>query len=206
MPISRQVEAAKRIGARGLRGAYRPVCARLPRQGARRRKPGGGRASSKKIRKAGEAIRALGMRFNAGPCAELLQRASRWRALPGVRELHIGHAIVSRALFVGMREAVREMKRLMSEAAHAPRGPRDDLRRRHRPHRDHAHRARCSSASASASRGASCAEPRTGALPRATGSRPPTSPSASPPRRPSPRRSAPASTRRSTGTGLGGAT
>ena len=35
-------------------------------------------------------------------------------ALPGVRELHIGHAIVSRALFVGMREAVREMKRLMT--------------------------------------------------------------------------------------------
>jgi pyridoxine 5-phosphate synthase len=34
-----------------------------------------------------------------------------------VRELHIGHAIVSRALFVGMREAVREMKRLITEAA-----------------------------------------------------------------------------------------
>ena len=27
-----------------------------------------------------------------------------------MRELHIGHAIVSRAVFVGMREAVREMK------------------------------------------------------------------------------------------------
>jgi len=37
--------------------------------------------------------------------------------LPGVRELHIGHAIVSRALFVGLREAVREMKRLMTDAA-----------------------------------------------------------------------------------------
>ena len=32
-------------------------------------------------------------------------------------ELHIGHAIVSRAVFVGMREAVGEMKRLMREAA-----------------------------------------------------------------------------------------
>jgi pyridoxine 5-phosphate synthase len=30
--------------------------------------------------------------------------------------LHIGHAIVSRAIFVGMREAVAEMKRLMREA------------------------------------------------------------------------------------------
>jgi len=38
-------------------------------------------------------------------------------ALPGVREVHIGHAIVSRAVFVGMREAVREMKALLREAA-----------------------------------------------------------------------------------------
>jgi pyridoxine 5-phosphate synthase len=34
-----------------------------------------------------------------------------------VRELHIGHAIVSRSVFVGMREAVREMKRLITDAA-----------------------------------------------------------------------------------------
>ena len=34
-----------------------------------------------------------------------------------MRELHIGHAIVSRALFVGFREAVAEMKRLIREAA-----------------------------------------------------------------------------------------
>ena len=33
--------------------------------------------------------------------------------LPHLRELHIGHAIVSRSVFVGLREAVREMKRLM---------------------------------------------------------------------------------------------
>jgi pyridoxine 5-phosphate synthase len=39
-------------------------------------------------------------------------------ALAGIRELHIGHAIVSRALFIGMREAVREMKALMTLAAH----------------------------------------------------------------------------------------
>lgn len=38
-------------------------------------------------------------------------------ALPGarsdIRELHIGHSIVSRAVFVGMEQAVREMKRLI---------------------------------------------------------------------------------------------
>jgi pyridoxine 5-phosphate synthase len=37
--------------------------------------------------------------------------------LAGVRELHIGHAVVSRAVFVGMREAVREMKALIVNAA-----------------------------------------------------------------------------------------
>ena len=39
-------------------------------------------------------------------------------ALPGFSEFNIGHSIVSRAVFVGMREAVREMKRLLDQ--HAP--------------------------------------------------------------------------------------
>jgi len=38
-------------------------------------------------------------------------------AIPGVSELNIGHAIIARALFTGLPEAVREMKRLMYEAA-----------------------------------------------------------------------------------------
>lgn len=40
-------------------------------------------------------------------------------AIPGIRELNIGHAIVAQALFVGFAEAVREMKRLMREARQA---------------------------------------------------------------------------------------
>ena len=69
-----------------------------------------------KIRAAGQAIRARGMRFNAGHALNYFNVQPIAR-LAGLRELHIGHAIVSRALFVGMREAVREMKRLMAEAA-----------------------------------------------------------------------------------------
>jgi pyridoxine 5-phosphate synthase len=65
---------------------------------------------------AGEQIRALGMRFNAGHALNYFNVEPVAR-LPGVRELHIGHAIVSRAVFVGMREAVREMKALMVQAA-----------------------------------------------------------------------------------------
>jgi pyridoxine 5-phosphate synthase len=69
-----------------------------------------------KIRAAGEAIQRAGMRFNAGHALNYFN-VQPVAALPGVRELHIGHAIVSRAVFVGMREAVRQMKALMREAA-----------------------------------------------------------------------------------------
>jgi pyridoxine 5-phosphate synthase len=56
------------------------------------------------------------MRFNAGHALNYynIQPIAR---LAGVRELHIGHSIVSRSVFVGLREAVREMKALMREAA-----------------------------------------------------------------------------------------
>ena len=37
-------------------------------------------------------------------------------ALPGITELNIGHAIVARAVFTGLKESVREMKRLMLQA------------------------------------------------------------------------------------------
>ena len=68
----------------------------------------------RKIAMAGERICELGMRFNAGHALNYFN-VQPVAALHGVRELHIGHAIVSRAVFVGMREAVREMKRLMRE-------------------------------------------------------------------------------------------
>jgi pyridoxine 5-phosphate synthase len=69
-----------------------------------------------KIRAAGELVRELAMRFNAGHALNYynVQPVAR---LVGIRELHIGHAIVSRAVFVGLREAVREIKLLMREAA-----------------------------------------------------------------------------------------
>ncbi len=71
-----------------------------------------------KIRRAGTAVRSAGMRFNAGHALNYFN-VQPVASLPGIRELHIGHAIVSRAIFVGMREAVAEMKRLMREAQHS---------------------------------------------------------------------------------------
>jgi pyridoxine 5-phosphate synthase len=62
-------------------------------------------------RTAGERIRGPHA-LQRGARAELPQRRAD-RALPGIEELHIGHAIVSRAIYVGLRDAVRQMKDLM---------------------------------------------------------------------------------------------
>jgi pyridoxine 5-phosphate synthase len=37
-------------------------------------------------------------------------------AIPEIRELNIGHAIIAQAVFTGLGNAVAEMKRLMREA------------------------------------------------------------------------------------------
>ena len=111
----RQVEAAKRVGAAVCEVHTGPYAHAFHSKGRDAESPAVLNELNK-IQAAGESIRALGMRFNAGHALNYfnVQPVAR---LPGVRELHIGHAIVSRALFVGMREAVREMKRLMSDAA-----------------------------------------------------------------------------------------
>jgi len=73
-------------------------------------------AELRKVADGGERIMAANMRFNAG---HALNFENVWpiAALEGVCELHIGHAIVSRAVFTGLRDAVAEMKRLMVAAA-----------------------------------------------------------------------------------------
>jgi pyridoxine 5-phosphate synthase len=60
--------------------------------------------------------RALGLKVNAGHGLHY-QNVQPVAALADVSELNIGHAIVARAVFTGMAEAVREMKRLMHAAA-----------------------------------------------------------------------------------------
>ncbi|ODS99044.1 MAG: pyridoxine 5'-phosphate synthase [Lautropia sp. SCN 69-89] len=111
----RQVEAAARIGARVCELHTGPYAHALHSQG-RDAQGAAVLAELARLREAGEAVRALGMRFNAGHALNYFN-VQPVAALPGVRELHIGHAIVSRALFTGMREAVREMKRLIREGA-----------------------------------------------------------------------------------------
>ena len=109
-----QVAAAARIGVRVCEIHTGPYAHAFFNQGRDNESPAV-LTELEKIRKAGAAIRAAGMRFNAGHALNYFN-VQPVAALPGIRELHIGHAIVSRALFVGMREAVSEMKRLMREA------------------------------------------------------------------------------------------
>ena len=69
-----------------------------------------------RIAAAGHRIRSAGMRFNAGHALNYYN-VQPIAALTGIRELHIGHSIVARAMYVGIRTAVTEMKRLMRESA-----------------------------------------------------------------------------------------
>lgn len=110
-----QVEAAARIGARVCEIHTGPYAHVFHAKG-RDAESAPVVAELANIRKAGEAVRALGMRFNAGHALNYAN-VKPVAALPGIRELHIGHSIVSRAVFIGLREAVREMKALMVEAA-----------------------------------------------------------------------------------------
>ncbi|MCC6208207.1 MAG: pyridoxine 5'-phosphate synthase [Gammaproteobacteria bacterium] len=102
-----QIEAAVRAGAPAIEihtGHYADVS-----------DAGAAHVELGRIRRAVEAGLKAGIQVNAGhglnyhnvaPIAEIR----------GVRELNIGHAIVARALFTGLGESVREMKRLMVEA------------------------------------------------------------------------------------------
>ena len=110
-----QIEAAARIGARVCEIHTGPYAHAFHAAGRDAEAPDVV-GEIDKIRNAGEAVRRLGMRFNAGHALNYynVQPIAR---LHGIRELHIGHSIVSRSVFVGLREAVVEMKRLMREAA-----------------------------------------------------------------------------------------
>src|SRR5262245_30575379 len=104
-PDPRQVEAAAAVRADFVElhtGAY----ANAPRGGIER--------ELKRLREAARQAHGLGLRVNAGHGLNV-RNVPAVADLPHVEELNIGHAIVSRALFVGLREAVREMKALLAQ-------------------------------------------------------------------------------------------
>ena len=68
-----------------------------------------------RIREAARYAHSLGLHVNAGHGLHY-HNVQAIAAIPQMRELNIGHAIIARAIFSGLGEAVREMKRLMVEA------------------------------------------------------------------------------------------
>lgn len=66
-----------------------------------------------KLSSAAERGRKLGLRINAGHGLNYLN-VKRILGLAGLEELHIGHSIISRAVFSGLDRAVREMLSLLS--------------------------------------------------------------------------------------------
>jgi pyridoxine 5-phosphate synthase len=74
------------------------------------------------LRAAGARVHALGMRFNAGHALNLVNVVP-VAALPHVNELHIGHSLIARAIFVGLRAAVADMLTVIDRAARNQSGP-----------------------------------------------------------------------------------
>ena len=104
---TQQIEAAKRSGAPAIEihtGHY----ADAPTAEARRRE-------FKKIVQAVELGQELGLQVNAGHGLNY-HNVQDIAALPHVRELNIGHAIVAEAVFSGLSQAVSRMKNLMMQA------------------------------------------------------------------------------------------
>jgi len=69
-----------------------------------------------RIQTAGKMIHSMGLRLHAGhglTYHNVLPIAS----ISNMRELNIGHSIIARALMVGMKEAVSEMKRIVTSVA-----------------------------------------------------------------------------------------
>jgi pyridoxine 5-phosphate synthase len=71
-------------------------------------------AELERIRKAAAHAAGLGLQVNAGHGLHY-RNVQAICTIPQIAELNIGHAIVAQALFTGLAEAVREMKRLMRE-------------------------------------------------------------------------------------------
>ncbi len=108
-PDPAQVEAAVAAGARVIEihtGRYADAVSAAERS-----------AELARVRGAVEYGHRLGLQVNAGHGLNY-HNVQAIAAIPGIEELNIGHAIVARAIFTGMAEAVREMKRLMCEPGH----------------------------------------------------------------------------------------
>jgi len=104
-PLSEQIEAAAEADFHAVElwtGAYAHARTTAERD-----------AAVAQLRAAVEIGRRLGLEVHGGHGLTYRNIAT-VAAMPGFGEFNIGHSIVARSVFVGMREAVREMKRLLT--------------------------------------------------------------------------------------------
>ncbi len=102
-----QIEAAKECGAPAIEihtGHFADAVSRANQQ-----------VELDKIISAVECGVTAGLQVNAGHGLDY-HNVSAVAAIPAVKELNIGHAIVARAIFTGLAEAVQTMKNLMLQA------------------------------------------------------------------------------------------
>ena len=77
--------------------------------------------SEKELNIVKEAIsyaQSLGLKTNAGHGLNY-QNTTSIAKIPGIEQLHIGHSIISRAVMVGIKEAVSEMKSIVNKSKQA---------------------------------------------------------------------------------------
>lgn len=106
-PDRQQLEAAREVGVTMIElhtGRYANA------RGARRR------AALAQLATATRLAHGLGLTVNAGHGLTYTNVAP-VAAIPAMQELNIGHSIMARAMFVGLRQAVREMAALVQGAA-----------------------------------------------------------------------------------------
>jgi pyridoxine 5-phosphate synthase len=106
-PEPEQIRAAKEAGA--------PVIEIHTGRYAEAATPHERAVEFERVREAVAHGMALGLKVHAGHGLNY-HNVQPIAAIPGIRELNIGHAIVSQALFTGLAQAVRYMKRLIREA------------------------------------------------------------------------------------------
>ena len=100
----KQVDAAVAAGA--------PVVELHTGHYADARGAGSRRRALERIRAAAEYAAGKGLRVNAGHGLNY-ENVAPIASIASIRELNIGHAIIARAVFVGISQAVREMKALL---------------------------------------------------------------------------------------------
>jgi len=107
-PESKQVQASHDIGATYVElhtGRYCDATSETERND-----------EYKLIAESADEAYEMGLRVNAGHGLDY-QTTARIAALDTIEELSIGHAIITRAVYVGLDQAVREMKKIVTEAS-----------------------------------------------------------------------------------------